>query len=58
MKAIYTVKIKETLMDELEVEAANPNEAINKAVKIYLDGMLLPTSEKYIDVKFSIEEDR
>ena len=53
----YAVKVKETLMDELMIEAANPNEAINKAVRKFLDGALLPTSEKYIDVKFSVEEE-
>lgn len=54
---IYAVKVKETLMDELMIEAANPNEAINKAVRKFLDGALLPTSEKYIDVRFSVEEE-
>ena len=53
----FSVKVKETLMDELMIEAANPNEAINKAVRKFLDGALLPTSEKYIDVRFSIEEE-
>ena len=47
---IYTVKIKETLMDELVIDAANPNEAIEKAMKLYTEGDLLPTSEKYMDV--------
>jgi len=54
----YAVKVKETLMDELMVEAANPNEAINKAVRKFLDGAMLPTSEKYIDVRFYVEEDK
>ena len=53
----FSVKVKETLMDELMIEAANPNEAINKAVRKFLDGALLPTSEKYIDVRFSVEEE-
>ena len=53
----YAVKVKETLMDELRIEAGNPNEAINKAVRKFLDGALLPTSEKYIDVRFSVEEE-
>ena len=53
----YAVKVKETLMDELMIEAANPNEAINKAVRKFLDGALLPTSEKYIDVRFYVEEE-
>ena len=53
----YAVKVKETLMDELMIEAANPNDAINKAVRKFLDGALLPTSEKYIDVRFSVEEE-
>ena len=53
----YAVKVKETLMDKLLIEAANPNEAINKAVRKFLDGALLPTSEKYIDVRFSVEEE-
>jgi len=42
-------------MDELRVDAINPNEAIEKAMKVYLEGSLLPTSEKYIDVKFYVE---
>ena len=42
-------------MDELRVDAVNPNEAIEKAMKEYLEGTLLPTSEKYIDVKFYVE---
>ena len=53
----YAVKVKETLMDKLMIEAANPNEAINKAVSKFLDGALLPTSEKYIDVRFYVEEE-
>ena len=53
----YAVKVKETLMEELMIEAANPNEAINKAVRKFLDGALLPTREKYIDVRFSVEEE-
>ena len=53
----FSVKVKETLMDELMIEAANPNEAINKAVRKFLDGALLPTSEKYIDVRFYVEEE-
>lgn len=44
-------------MDELRVDAVNPNEAIEKAMKEYLEGTLLPTSGKYVDVKFSIEKD-
>ena len=53
----YAVKVKETLMDKLMIEAANPNEAINKAASKFLDGALLPTSEKYIDVRFYVEEE-
>ena len=56
MKVIYTVKIKETLMDELKIDAVNPNEAIEKAMKIYSNGDALPTSERHIEVMFSVEE--
>lgn len=42
-------------MDELKIDALNPNEAIEKAMKVYLGGKLLPTSEKYIDVRISVE---
>ena len=42
-------------MDEIEVEAANPNEAINKAVKKFLSGELLPTSERYMNVNFEVK---
>ena len=53
----YAVKVKETLMNVLTIEAANPNEAVNKAVSKFLDGALLPTSEKSIDVRFYVEEE-
>ena len=53
---MYTVIIKETLMEELKIEAATPNDALDKAMKIYSQGDALPSSEKYIDVRFSVEE--
>ena len=33
------------------------NDAIEKAMKLYAEGELMPTSEKYMDVRFSIEEE-
>ena len=35
---MYTVIIKETLMEELKIEAATPNDALDKAMKIYSEG--------------------
>ena len=52
---MFVVKVTETLLDETVVEAANPHEAINKAVKKYLAGELLPTSERYMNVNFEVK---
>jgi len=45
-------------MEELKVEAVNTNEAIEKAMRAYAEGDLDLTSEKYMDVKFSIVEEQ
>ena len=53
---MYIVIIKETLMEELKIEATTPNDALDKAMKIYSEGDVSPSSERQIDVNFSVEE--
>lgn len=52
---MFVVKVTETLLDEVRVEASNPYEAINKAVRKFLAGELLPTSERYMNVNFEVK---
>jgi len=52
---MYIVKVTETLLDEVTIDAVNPDEAINKAVNKFLAGELLPTSERYMNVNFEVK---
>ena len=60
---IKSIKINPDAVDPDDIEMLEDlvtvavNEAINKAVRKFLDGALLPTSEKYIDVRFYVEEE-
>ena len=54
---MFVIKVMVTLLDEIMVEADNNNDAIDKVMKKYLNDELLPSSDKYMNVSFEIEEE-
>ena len=53
---MFVVKVRVTLLDEVTVNADNNNDAIDKVIKKYLKDELLPSSDKYMNISFEIEE--
>ena len=45
---IYTVKIKETLVREIQIGANNPSEALNTAQKMYDNGEIILDSTDHV----------
>lgn len=50
----FTVEITETLQRQIEVEAADENEAISKVEEMYRDEEVVLDSGDYIDTEFNI----
>lgn len=50
----FTVEITETLQRQIEVEAADKNEAISKAREMYYNEEVVLDSGDYIDTEFNL----
>lgn len=50
----FTVEITETLQRQIEVEAADENEAISKAEEMYRNEEVVLDSGDYIDTEFNL----
>ena len=55
---MFVVNVTVCLREQVAVDAESNNEAIDKVMREYLNDELLPSSDKYMNVSFEIEEDK